>query len=645
MIILKEPKGNRKEAVPLSSFFSNESNTVYPIQSDLQRRYCWPSTYVDKLFKDYIIDLFDKNKEADENGEDGRYGIIGDGILTREEDNYGPDGKCTKQEIIDMSQRMTTVMSFIVVMLYIYVNNNKIEDISERERIFAEYLKTKNGLSWKVISTFKDSDFEEVVNSCINNTLNFDEKNRNSLTACFKESNKKKNEVKYKSFKSLCAYVYSLIDSTIGTNNDSIKDRLDKFLAKTYIQVEECEKKDRVVKFKEVNTFRLGIANADIFKSLLCDKKPRVDEKFQEFEEHAKAITEPKRINILKSPITETEYILKLGLIVMDKTRNTCKTSFSLDDEKNGIVYQLNSGFLNTEDNVLKYLDICIDICRFLEKSMEYNPEGFNEEWYLLTENHKTPFIWLYNILPCYVIHKLNDIEKKNIAFEMLLKSYTAYSLKYAISRSVQYIQTYMYSFAKEILENGDDSCCIEDFKSVLEELYNSTFHEFIASDLTKTIKKLDWSQAACKTGIYSVLSCIEYLAQKQCGEKKKNLYNLIKKGEIEIDHIFPQRNRDESNEDFIDSIGNLTFLEKSLNASKQDDECLTSERYADSSFISTKLMIKNNRYENLTNRELEILRQNIIPYCTDKDTINNFRDEIDVRRNSIAMKIKEFLI
>ena len=602
MIVKREPRGDTKEAVKLSRFFSNKDNTVYPIQSDLQRRYCWPSANIDKFFNDYIIDLFEKNKEADENGEDCFYARIGDAILTRVEDNYGLDEKCKKQEIIDMSQRITTIMSFIVMMLYVHLKNNGITDVSERAKIYGKYLKTKNGLSWKVVSTFKDSDFDDVLNTCVNGTFNLKEKNIKSLIKCFNENNSKKNEVRYKPFISICAYVYYLIDSTIGVDNNTIIERLEMFLDKTYIQVEECDKEERVPKFREVNSWRVGVASKDIFKTLLCDKKDLVDAKFQEFEEKIKAITEPKRINILKTPITVTEYIMRIAIIVMDKTRETCKCSFSLDDEKNGIEYHLKNGLLNTEEKVLHFLDICIDVCNFLEKSMEYNQNGFNEEWYLLTENHTKPFIWLYNILPSYAISKLTDEEKKDFAFEMLLKSFMVYSIKYSTNRSVQYIQAYMYMFAKEILDKGSDYYCFEDFKASIEHIYNDQFGEFINKELTKTVKRLDYSQASCKSGIYAILSCIEYLAQKQCGRKRDNLYRLIKNGEIEIDHILPKNNENDSNESFIDSIGNLTFLEKTLNGSKQNNETMTSERYTDSSFISTKLMIKGNRYENLTN-------------------------------------------
>lgn len=645
MIVKREPKGDTKEAVKLSKFFSNKDNIVYPIQSDLQRRYCWPSTHIDKFFKDYIVDLYAKNEEADENREDGFFAIIGDAILTRIEDHYGSSQKCKKQEVIDMSQRITTIMAFIVVMLFLYMKNNGIVSEDERKEIYNKYLKTKNGFSYKVVSTFKDSDFAEVIEDCIKNTFKTDDKSIKALTKCFNETNIKKNEVRYKSFRSICTYVYSLIDSTIGIDCSTIKNRLDLFLDKTYIQVEECEKEDRVEKFREVNTYRVGIANKDIYKTLLCSKGEKIDSKFQDFEDKIKSITEPKRINILKTPITVTEYIMKIALIVMDNTRETCKFTFSLEDEKNGLVYHINNGLLNTEDKILKYLDICINVCDFLSKSMEYKQEGFNEDWYLLTENHTRQFIWLYNILPAYSISILKNEEKKSFAFDMLLKSFTVYSIKYSTNRSVQYIQTYMYSFAKEILEKGSDAYCFEVFKSELEHIYNDTFGDFINKELTKTVKRLDYSQATCKSGIYAILSCIEYLAQKQCGMKRDNLYRLtMKKNEIEIDHILPQSKENENNETLIDSIGNLTFLEKTLNASKQDDVASTANRYGDSSFISTKLMVDGNRYEGLTEQQIVSVMKNVIPFSADRETINNFEGRIKDRSNEIARKIRDFL-
>jgi hypothetical protein len=84
--------------------------------------------------------------------------------------------------------------------------------------------------------------------------------------------------------------------------------------------------------------------------------------------------------------------------------------------------------------------------------------------------------------------------------------------------------------------------------------------------------------------------------------------------------------------------------LEKSLNASKQDDETSTSDRYADSSFISTKLIVDGNRYEGLTNQQIETIQKNIIPFHAEKAVINNFERRIEERANEIAYKIKEFL-
>lgn len=643
MIIKRQPKGDTKDAVTLSKFFSNKDNTVYPIQSDLQRKYCWPASNIDKFFNDYIIDLYDQNKEADAAGEDDLFAIIGDAILTRTENQYGIEGKCKKQEIIDSSQRIITSMSFITMMLLVYLDNNFIMSEDERRKIYNQYFKTKNGLSYKVVSTFKDNDFEEVIEDCISRSFETDDKSIKSLIKCFNENNKK-NEVVYKSFRQTCAYVYSLIASTIGLDNKTIKDRLDLFLERTYIQIEECEKEERVAKFIEVNTCRVGIANKDVYKTLLCAKGDRIDLKFQEFEQKVKMVTDSKRINIIKSPITPTEYIMRMAIILMDKTRETCKNSFSLSDEKNGFAYHINNGLLTNEDDILIFLDICIDICNFLYTSMDYKQEGFNEDWYLFAEFRTKKNIWLYNILPSYVISLLNDEDKKSFAFEMLLKSYTTYTIKYSTDRSVQYIQDYMYTFTKEVLEKGDEEYTLDDFKKSILSIYNNTFSDFISKDITRIVKKLNYHEASSKPGIHNILSCIEYFAQKQCGKKRDNLYNITKKDVIEIDHIFPQSKENETNEDFINGIGNLTFLEKSLNASKQDDESTTSDRYGDSSFITTKIMINSNRYEGLTNPQMKDIRENIIPFCVDKNTINNFESSIICRRDEIARKTKEFL-
>ena len=642
MIVKREPKSDRKEAVKLSTFFSKKDNIVYPIKSDLQRRFCWLASYIDKLFKDYIMDFYDKNCEADLNGEDCFYATIGDGILTRIEEGYGINGKCKTQEVIDWSQRMTTIMSFISVMLFLHCNNNNIKDVEERQKLFDSYLKTKNGLSWKIISTFKDSDFEETINSLVNGSFKTSKNTIKSRISCFTKTTKK-NEVVYKSFVSLCSYVYNLIDSTIGLDDKDIKKRLDLFLDKTYIQIEECEEEDRVAKFREVNTFRLGISDENIYKTLLCDKGESVDAKFQDFEESIKAILTPQRIKVSQSGMSATKCIMQLAIIIMDDTTEMCKRSYSLEDEKNGITKHIKNGLLDTEEKVIKFLDICIDICNFLKDSMLFNSNGFNAEWYLLAEGNNKSFIWFYNILPAYVISKIKEEDKKTFAFEMLLKSYVAYSIKYSVSRSVAYMQVYSFLFTKEILANLNS--CFDDFKLALSTVYLKQFSVFIKEELTKTIKKLDYEVPSSKTGIHSILLCLEYLSQKQCGIKRDNIIKITKKDEIELDHILPKSKENYNNDMIIDGIGNLVLLEKSLNASKQNKETLNSRKYSDSSFITTKLMIKGNRYESLTNEEIDgLYRTKVVPFYTSEEKINNFENEIEIRRNEIIFKIKDFL-
>ena len=585
-----EPESGSNKMIKLSKIFSNEDNIIYPIQSDLQRRYCWPSSYLMNFFNDFVIDIYELNREADKSGDDPYWAVVGEGILTKAEENYGPENKCRKQEIIDLAQRMTSSMAIISVLLYVHLENEEIFDKEERRKIFHSYLRTKNGLSWKVKSTFRDSDFDETLDSLINRTFKTDIKSIKLSTKCFNDSNAKKNEVKYKSFNSICSFVYKLIDDTIGLKDKTIKDRLDCFLKMVSVDVKECNKKDRVANFMAANTFRLGVPNKDIYKGLLCSKGEKIDSKFQDFEERISEITgKNKKIHIIKTPITEAEYVLKLGLIVLDKTRKTCKYGFSLEDEKDGLEFQLNEGFLKTEENVIEYLDVCIDIIDFLKTSMEYNQTKFYNDWCLFSENHVKPYIWLYNILPSYVIDKLKDEAKKAYAFLMLFKSYTVYSIKYSSNRSVQYIQTYMYSLSKEILTMGEDKYSLEDFKSSLNCLYSKTFGDYIRNELSRDIKRLAYNRASDKGGIYAILSYIEYMSQIECNIKRDNLFKLIWKGQIEIDHIMPQSNKNQDNEEYIDSIGNLIFLEKTLNGSKNDDSDSTSKRYSDSSFISTK--------------------------------------------------------
>ena len=639
MIIQREPRCCYKEPLIFRKIFSNSNNIVYLIQSDLQRRYCWPATHVDKFYKDYIIDLYDKNKAANENGEDCSCAYVGDAILTDQEGGYCHDGKCSKQEIIDMSQRITTVMAFTVCILYLFLNQNKQFDINTRRDLFDKYLKTKNGESYKVVSTFKDSNVDETINQLIENTFKYDRKDLN----CFK------NPTKYKPFSALCGYVLDLIDETLGKDDKEIRERLDMLLDYTFVLVEECDKSERVERFREVNTYRVGIADKDIYKGLLCTKGDSIDNKFQDFEAIVNEIsnTSCKKINLLKTHISVTEYIMRLGIIMCDKTKASCNFNYSLGDKDNGIEWHLNNenGLLNTEKKVSDYLDKCIDICNFLKESMNFNPTDFNCDWYLLAEGRNKPHIWLYNILPSYIISKITDKSKKDYAFETLLKSYLTYSIKYSSNRSVQYIQTYMYTLSKSMLEHMGDNYSFEDFKNSLNIIFKNTFGDFIKNDATRNIKTLCYGQASSTGAIYAILSLFEYEAQKLTGVKRDNLYKLIQKDKIELDHIMPKSLINDDNEDVIHSIGNLTFLEKSLNISKNDTQELTSVIYSDSSFITTKLIIDGNRYESLSNDKILDVTTNILPYHTDDKTINNFSAEnIKDRRNRIAEKVREYL-
>lgn len=645
MIRRNKPEGSHKTATNLKTVFSNENNTRYLIKSDLQRRYCWTKIIVEHFFKDYLIDLYDANVEADSNGEDNWYGTVDDAIFVKKDENG-------IQEIVDSGQRMTTSLAIVCVFLFLILKDSEVKNIEERKKLFESYIKTKNKLYLKLSNTFEDSDVIPTIESLTDGTFQTTKKAISEKKRVFERG--KKGEIVYKQFSSLCALIYTITEETIGLNDKSLLDRLNCFLENTYFDVEECEKSERVARFQQANTNRIEIPNADIYKTLMCAKGEAIDKKFQEFEKCINDITgKNKKIHIIKSPLSPIEYIMRLGIILKDNTKKSCSFYYSLDNEDNGIVWHLENedGLLYTEEKVLDYLDGCIDICNFLKTSTDYvGNTSSHEDYYMLTEGRNSPYIWLYNILPSYIISKICDNKKKEFAFNLVLISYMVYSIKCVSSKSVQYIQPYMYEISKIMLERKDDNFGFEDFKNGLVNEYTRVFGEFIKNHLTANVKRLSYGDSIAQSAIFGIMSVDEYYTQKGANIKKDNLHKLLttkrsKKNveqSVQLDHIYPQSNKNEENETEIDSIGNLALLEGALNASKGNNQGKTFEAYSNSSFLTTKVMIEDNRYEFLTQDTLDNVRKKYIPYTTSSDGINNFgTDEIIERRNRIADKIR----
>ena len=647
MYVRLMPKSSNKNPMSLNEIFSNSNNKVYPIKSDLQRRFCWTEKEVDNLIEQYYIEMFEKNITADERGEDSFYATIGDGIICKEMPNWKETG-CVYSELVDMSQRITTTYAICIVSLFLYMDKEGISDIDERRKLFELYLKTKNKKSFKVETTFKDCEINSVYENIIANTFSFEKKEVNKAVNLFKCV--KDGEVKYKPFSSLVRKVYSTITNNIGTDVN-FKEYLDAFLRNTYLQIEECDNAVRLEKFREVNSYRVGVADADIYKSMLCYKGEMVDDKFQVFEEWIKKISTSddgcrKRINILKAHYTVSEYIMKLSLISLTKDEDICRFDFKLNDAEKGIEWQIynEKGILRTEGDVIVFLDRCIDICKFLYNSMEM-PREFNESWYMFTEGRNTSTIWLYNILPCYIISKIEDTNIKTYAFDMLLKSYLIYSIRYLDNKSVQYIQNYLFTFAMKLIlfENkGYDA-----LKDELNAHYSKTFGGFIISGMSNAFSHISYAGKTSQGAIRGILSVVEFLAQRKANVKKDNIYRFVtsKKSDIDIEHIMPQIKKTEDNDVFVDGIGNLVLLESSLNSSKKDNADATSKRYTDSSFITTKLIMGDSRYEGLTNEQLSILRDKYLPYCCTVENLNRFdEDMIKQRKNGISKMLRDFL-
>ena len=555
---------------------------------------------------------------------------------------------CAYSELVDMSQRITTTYAICIVSLFLYLDKEGILNIDERRNLLEQYLKTKNKKSFKVETTFKDCEFNSVYENIVANTFSFEKKEVSKAVAQFK--NVKEGEVKYKSFSSLVRKVYSTITNNIGTDVN-FKEYLDEFLRNTYIQIEECDNTVRLEKFREVNSYRVGVADADIYKSMLCYQGEKVDDKFQDFEKWIKKISTSddgcrKRINILKAHYTVSEYIMKLSLISLTKDVDICRYDFKLNNAEKGIEWQIynEKGILHTEDDVIVFLDRCIDICKFLYNSMDL-PKEFNESWYMFTEGRNTSTIWLYNILPCYLISKIKDTNIKTYAFDMLLKSYLIYSIRYLDNKSVQYIQNYLFTFGMKLILFEDKG--YDTLKDELNVHYSNTFGDFIINGMSDAFSHISYQGKTSQGAIRGIMSVVEFLAQRKVNVKKDNIYRFVtsNKNGIDIEHIMPQKKKTEDNNIFVDGIGNLVLLESSLNSSKKDDADATSKRYTDSSFITTKLIMEDSRYEGLTNEELTILRNMYVPYCCTVENLNRFDENmIKQRKTGISKMLRDFL-
>ena len=652
MITREVPDSNERKTLKLADFFYNKDNMVYPIKSDLQRKYCWTDNEINDLIEEYYFNLTNNNREADKNGEDSYFGFIGNAIVCEKQDNWDNTG-CPYKELIDSSQRVTTALAIIVVSLYLQMKNKWVVSPEERRKYVDGYLKTKNNKTFKVLRTFKDCDIDEVYNDLINDTLSFNKTDVRKACSKFKPSTKE-GEVTYKSFRELVCKVYNVITESVQEEDVDFEEYLEIFLNNTYICAETCKKEERLSKFIDVNTHRIGISNKDIYKSLLCSKGSSVDEKYQEFESlifdiEGHGNKQNSLVKITKASYSVTEHMMKIALIYMTKDSDICKHSYSLNDDYKGIEWQLNNenGVLQTEVDVLRFLDYAIDVCNFVKSSMNYDSETFDNDWYMLTDGRNSKRLWLYNILPSYIISKMEVGEKRQYAFDVLVKSFLAYSIKYAKNKSVQYIQDYMYKYSNILILNYES---IDDFKDAVKEQYLQTF-EGVIKDCNFSIRTLSYMDSISSLAIRGILSTIEYYAQRGIGCKNKNVYDFTTgTGDIDIEHIKPKSflAESEENEKYvteINGIGNLTLLESGLNSSKGDSSEKTSEMYKISTFLTTCTIDESNRHAKLTNEKMTQLRKTYIPYTCDTETLNDFGVEnIELRLTRMIRIIKDFL-
>lgn len=613
----------------------NHDNNVYVIKADLQRKYCWKPAIIERLITEYYVDLYEGNQWAVEACEDYFYATIGDCCFSKRRKDWEGTG-CNYQEIIDGSQRLTTIFSICMVSIYLYMERSGIFDIDERRRIMDSYVKTGKRQCFKLTTTFKDCEISEVYEKLVTREMDF------KIIPT-----KNEERINYMPFSKLVSYIYKILSGM--EKNGSLcegvdfKGYLDSFLESTYLYVEECDIEDRLVKFKEMNSYHVGVADHDIYKSLLCDKGKEVIVKYQEFEKWIKKITSTTEIsskNRLHTNVSTTgiEYIMKLGLICYTLDEDICNVSYSLKEPIKGMEWQLNNehGYLRSEENVHSFLDKCIDICKFLYGSTEYT-DKFNESFYMFTEGYGHPYIWWHAILPCYLIKNIEDQKCKDFVFALLLKTYFLTTVLKATASTNK--GKCLFNLCQILLNYAKNGWQYIPMSEELSRYYSQNFMSFIVSDkLSTTMDHICYAINGNKCAIHGTLSYFEFISQWFADRPSSNIWELLtaenaKSSKITIEHILPQANKNDTNSMHIDCLGNLVLLENNLNSSKQDDLESTSKCYKDSSFITTKLLISDSVFPGVCSDTLSKLKSDYLPMVYSENELNHFNEQMIVSR------------
>lgn len=651
-----KPKGQTIDPLFVREALTSESNKYYVIEGHVQRKYKWCLD----LIRDFITTIYntvDINRENEIKMEDDIYVDFYDIIISETDDKSGDKFK-QAISIIDGGQRLVTSYATIMALCQIIMEKKSITDVNERRKFLYKYIKTKNEKYFKLNTTFRDDDIQSTSEEIIMNSLKLTDK------IVEKAMNSLKNERDDKQFKNVVIGVYGIINDIFDSNTD-FNYVMDVFLDKMFFFSRRCPKEVKKKVFIEINKKRQTVEDTDIYKTLINGKEEQsesvINDKYNNLVEHTNEIKKKGLMVDLKRGTCVLDFVMQSGLKYIDRTEQTMKDTFYLDNNAYGIEYHLDNGILKDKNGTVRFLDTCMDICHFIENSMTYSDELYNDNYFFTQLGKKR--LWWHVMLPLYIINKDFSGEKHDFLYDTLMKSWTCYNIKYTISSHIQYYQKFLAKFSYLTLLHKDDDIMV--LKSVIKNWYNEIFGDLLTKDMDKAIKRLNYTIDKDKQAIRSIFSTIEYSIFKNIDSKTNMLYNFVDeyissnkikpkdgtpKGTkankiMSIDHIIPQSygKANMMDENTINSIGNLTLLELTLNQKKSDDISKNREIYLGSKYISTNLLNCNNSFVNLST--LDIAKVDNLVKRYDECEINNFNENsIDMRTEYIVWKMIECL-
>ncbi|NEP77996.1 MAG: DUF262 domain-containing protein [Okeania sp. SIO3C4] len=527
---------------------------------EYQREYVWKEDNVEQLLKDIFAEFPSSNYEhkADDY-------FIGSIIVCNQD-----DGEDNLYVVIDGQQRITTIY-IISCVIRNYIN--RLEDH-----------KTTDNIKAKILGTYTDSKgygFEKYKVK-----VQYDD--RNEILETFAKDNF--DDIDYKAGSDsinflIDAYhtVWNFIKTQFNENEDEIR--------KFYVHLTRKVKLVRVTTsdinhalrvFETINDRGVGLNAMDLLKNLIfknasSDDYENLNQNWKQIIDILESVKE-KPFNFLRHFIfaqynakrddvqsKEYEWILQ--------NDNICKysgnpMSFIKNVKDNAEAYSLFLQGNNIDQTLNRYLDNIKNLTSTSREHMSVllAAKNLEEQLFLKLCRELENFLFLIIITK----QKTNEYECTFISWSVKLRSVKT--------------QEELDKFLEEE---------IYVIKQKLKDKFIEAFENFEESDTQKYKLK------------YILAKLTQYIEEKDLGEEKpQSDLNLFLKPSIEIEHILPQKpseevikNFDKPNEikKYSSKLGNLTLLEKSINASIQNSSYSSKiEPYKQSKLYLTKSIVES---------------------------------------------------